>query len=530
MINLLIKDFKLMFPKEGRLVSRIIKRLFSLLSTALFIAIETFLFTAILKKIDTYQNAPSAFTMLFLMVISALLIFLTTLKAKKLFFNELDISQLSPHPIENSQLILSKLVFLFLTHYVSALTFTLPIFISYGVLYHKTMLFYYLAVFYPVLTSIFEIGIALLLVYPVWMLFEFLKKHVVLEFCSAVILLLASIIPYSLVLNLFISLVANNELTLIFTEESMGALIAFQKNAIPLNLLVNAFLNGGTGNLFPYICMSLSVLILGLSITIFTFHRVRNISVSEKIKKGRELKAPVSQNLALIKKECLLLIKKPEYIFSFSGLLIVQPFLTYLIITAMNTIFQTGTFLYYTTLFPGFVPLVDVLLIMMIAIVINSGANSYIAIEERTIKNLKTMPVSYKKQILFKLLIPLVLSIFMLIISLAAICIFKVMSTVPAVFAGIVTVMFLVVFDMVSLIEEMQIRHGKPRSTFLSTLISYALPITYIVIGIVLSYIGTPLITIFAAGIALLLLVGLPVALILFKNMGRWFMELEAIN
>ena len=310
----------------------------------------------------------------------------------------------------------------------------------------------------------------------------------------------------------------------------MGALLAFQKNAIPLNLIVDAFLNGRTGNLFPYVCMSLSVLILGLSITIFTFHRVRNISVSEKIKKGRELKAPVSQNLALIKKECILLAKKPEYIFSFSGLLIVQPFLTYLIITAMNTIFQTGTFLYYTTLFPGFVPLVDVLLVMMIAIVINSGANSYIAIEERTIKNLKTMPVSYKKQILFKLLIPLVLSVFMLIISLAVICIFSAMSPVPALFAGILTVMFLIVFDMVSLIEEMQIRHGKPRSTFISTLVSYALPIAYIAIGILLSYIGTPLVAIFLSGIALLLAVGLPVAFILFKSMGRWFMELEAIN
>lgn len=529
MLTLLMKDFKLMFPREGSRLKSVLKILFSIISTALFIAIETVFFIAVLKKIDSFKGAPLAFTVLFLMVISLLLTFATVFKAKKLFFNELDMQQLSPHPIENSMQIFSKLVFVFLTHYVSSLMFTLPIFISYGYLYHKTMIFYYLAVFYPVFTGIFEIGIALLLVYPVWMFFEFLKKHVFLELSLSIIMLFALAIPYSYVLNIFIGLVSNNDILLIFTEESMTTLRDIQQHAFPLNLLIDAFLNGRSRNFFPYVSISVSVLILGLSITVFTFHKVRNLASSSTKAKGG-FKKPKSQTYALIKKEISLLIKKPEYILSYTALLAVQPFLTYLILKAMNTVFQSGTFLYYTTLFPGFVPLVDVFLVMMVAIVINSGANSYVAIEERTIKNLKTIPVPYKKQLLIKVTIPFILSSSVLLISLLILYLNGILSLLTTVFAGLLTIVFLLIFDVVSLIEELQIRHAKPRSTFISTLISYVLPFLYVALGILLSYIGVPLALMFIAGLAVLLIASVPIILTLFKNMGRWFMELEAIN
>ena len=140
MLTLLMKDFKLMFPRESNRLKSALKILFSIISTAIFVAIETVFFIAVLEKIDSFKGAPLAFTVLFLMVISALITVATVFKAKKLFFNELDMQQLSPHPVENSMQIFSKLVFVFLTHYVTSLTFTLPIFISYGDLYHKTMI------------------------------------------------------------------------------------------------------------------------------------------------------------------------------------------------------------------------------------------------------------------------------------------------------------------------------------------------------------------------------------------------------
>ncbi|MBR7140846.1 MAG: hypothetical protein IKD03_01765, partial [Clostridia bacterium] len=110
MLTLLVKDFKLMFIKEKSVSKRIVSAIFSLLFLAAFLVVEIFLFTAILNKIKNYTGAAPAFMTLFLFVISVLMIIMSVFQAKKLFFDEKDIEQLSSYPVTNSQIILSKLL------------------------------------------------------------------------------------------------------------------------------------------------------------------------------------------------------------------------------------------------------------------------------------------------------------------------------------------------------------------------------------------------------------------------------------
>ena len=56
MLNLLAKDFKLLFGKEKSIARRIATILVTLIFIACFIAIEVFLFTTILNKISSYRN------------------------------------------------------------------------------------------------------------------------------------------------------------------------------------------------------------------------------------------------------------------------------------------------------------------------------------------------------------------------------------------------------------------------------------------------------------------------------------------
>ena len=427
-------------------------------------------------------------------------------------------------------MILSKLIFLFAVHYATSLLFEYPVFVAYGQVFNKPVWFYYKALFYPLLASVFEIGVALLFVYPVWMFLQYLKKHVALEFCLSVALIFALAYPYSVVLNTFVGLVTNNEIILLFTEESMAALANIGEYAVPINFLVDVFIAKRTTRMLPYLAISGGIFLLGLTITVFTFHRVRNISATSKPKIPKEGYKMRSQVYGLIKKELLLLTKNPDYIFSFSGLLMVQPFLLYLIVAAMNAIFSSGTFLYYTALFPNFVALMDVFLVIMVTIIINGGANQYIAIEERTIKNLKTIPVDYRIQLVIKLLIPYSLSMAFLLVSLIVLLICGAVSFMTAAFAFLLTLIVVFVFDVISLREELNIRHGKPRSTYLSTLFSYVLPFAYIALVIFLSYKGVSLLLIYFMGMALFVALGLPQLLKVKRKMGDWFMELEAIN
>ena len=99
-----------------------------------------------------------------------------------------------------------------------------------------------------------------------------------------------------------------------------------------------------------------------------------------------------------------------------------------------------------------------------------------------------------------------------------------------AAFAFLLTLIVVFVFDVISLREELNIRHGKPRSTYLSTLFSYVLPFAYIALVIFLSYKGVSLLLIYFMGMALFVALGLPQLLKVKRKMGDWFMELEAIN
>ena len=530
MLNLLIKDFRLMFDKEKSTAAKIITSILSVIFVAIFVVLEIFLYTAVFNKIKIYKNAPQSFMTIFLFVISLLMIIAGVLKAKKLFFNEKDLQQLVNLPVSNSQIIFSKLLFLFVSHYATAFLFIYPLFFAYGQVFVKAALYYYLALFYPVFSFFFEIGVAMLLVYPVWLFSQYLRKHVLIEFILAIVVLFGGTYLYSQILTVFIDLVANNQISTLFNASSIEKFMAFEKYAFPTNFLCDIFVKKVSSATFPYLCIAFGVFVLGLSITVFTFHYVRNVSITAKRKEKEFKYKQLSPVKALIKKEIILITKNSDYIFSFSGLLIVQPFLLYLIVTAMNTIFSAGLFRYFVTFIPEFITLLDMFLVVMFSLIINQGANSYITMEERTIKNMKTIPVDYKTQLLVKTAIPFSLSFISMFISLIVLVVFKELTIVNALIALLLTTVCLLVFDIISLKEELSIRHGRGRKTYLSSLYAYLLSFSFIVVGVILSFIGTPMIVVYGGGILILALFGLAPVISLWKNMGSLFMDLEAIN
>jgi hypothetical protein len=105
-----------------------------------------------------------------------------------------------------------------------------------------------------------------------------------------------------------------------------------------------------------------------------------------------------------------------------------------------------------------------------------------------------------------------------------------VFSLVTSAFAFVITSVFILVFDFISMREELAIRHGKPRSTYKSTVYSYVLPLIYIAVSIYLSYTGLELSTLYLVGALVFAVIGLPFVISVNRNMGNWFMDLEAIN
>ena len=300
--------------------------------------LEWFLFSAILDKIKNFSGATRPLLTLFLFIVSCLTIFMDMVQANRLFFDQKDIEQLIRRPVSNAQIISSKLVLLFFTHYFATLLLVCPIFLAYAGMTQKLVSYYYAIIFYPALSFLFEAGLALILVYPYKLASDFLKKHMLLQFVLALIVIFGGCVAYNYVLSLFMEMVVNGNINVMFTVESIESLTQTRQYLVPINLLTDVFAFSMTGRLFPYLGIAGGVFICGVSIVVFAFNYLRSVAIHTKPGKVKEELDITNPTMALLKKELFLLFKDSNNIFSFTGLLIVQPFLVYIIINSLNIV------------------------------------------------------------------------------------------------------------------------------------------------------------------------------------------------
>lgn len=530
MLTLIAKDFKLLFSAEGSVKKRLLSTLATVLMAAFAVGIELFIFTTILDKIRQYHNASIPFLTLFLFIISCLMILLDTMQASKLFFNEKDNEQLVRRPVTNGQIVSSKLVFLFFSHYVLTFLLVYPILVSYGILVGKQMWFYYAGIFYPVLSFLFEGGIALLLVYPYKLLSDFLKKHTVVQFLLALLLMVGGCIVYSYVLGIFMELVVNNNINAIFTQHSIDTLIQLRAYLVPLNFLVDSFFLGSTVRLFSYLCIAGGIFILGTALIVFSFAYLRSLAITQKRGKIRDTLRMTKPYVALIKKELFLLFKDSNNIFSFTGLLIIQPFLVYVVLDSLNSVLTSGAFSYYMIALPELLPLIDMLIVMLFTLIINQGASEYIQIEKRNVRIMKTIPVDPLLQLAIKVLVPFGLSTASLFVTVAVLLFSGTVAPLTAFCTLFMTWILLAIFDIVSLKEEMRITNSRPRSTILSVTYSYLLPFSFFAVALVSCVFGAEIWVAYLIGGIVFPALGAPHVFRIKRKLEDLFIDLEMVN
>lgn len=150
--------------------------------------------------------------------------------------------------------------------------------------------------------------------------------------------------------------------------------------------------------------------------------------------------------------------------------------------------------------------------------------------EHATIKVMKTIPVKYSKQIFIKIIIPFIMSSASLLITFLVLLIGGVINFKVFFFGIFLVELLLVVFDIVSLKEELCVRHKKPRSTYLSNLYSYLVPLIFFLVTCVFSYFKVSIYVACLLGGLVIVLFGLPIALYLMKKANSLFMELDMVN
>ena len=382
---------------------------------------------------------------------------------------------------------------------------------------------------YPVITFFFDMGIALILLCPYTLIKNKLKNHFVMRFiCYLVILSLATYL-YSKVLTVYVNLVAGGDVLTLFTQATINRFKSFMVFELPASPFIKVIVDKSY-KFIAFLPLNLVVFVIGVVVSTLFYKHNKNALISAKEKKLNEQYRIRGIRKTLIKKEFSILTKNDNYIISFVCLLIIQPFLAYLIIRSLNLIFRTGAFAYYISLVPNFITLLDILLLILFTLIINQGATNYIQMEEKTITIMKMIPVRYKMQLLIKMIIPFTLSIISFFITALVLVIAKGIS-VEIFFVSLVLVpLILFIYDSICLYEELKIRSNKPRNYFTSGLYSYILPILFFLVSVVLACIGLNIYIIYIISTLLMIVMGIYFIIDIFKNMEKDFILIESVR
>ena len=528
MKTLILKDFRLFFS-GGSFKKKFLALTVKLLFTLVFVAILLYMLINILKKIRVYEYAEQSFMSFALFVISVILILSFTVRANKLFFNKNDIELTSKFPLKNRDIIISKLIFLFGNYFVVNFLFTYPMFVSYGIITKASIGFYFVALIYPVITFFFDMGVSLILLCPYTLIKNKLKNNFVMRFiCYLAILSLATYL-YSKVLNVYVELVAGGDILTLFTQDTIDVFTKMMTFELPSSPYIKLVMDKNYSSILFFI-LYLAVFAIGVVTSTIFYKHNKNAIIVQKAKRINDELNEESIKKTLIKKEFLILTKNENYIISFVCLLIIQPFLAYLIIHSLNLIFRTGIFAYYISMVPNFITLLDILLLILFTLIINQGATNYIQMEEKTITIMKMIPVKYKTQLLIKMIIPFTLSFISFFITGLVLLIAKGISIEIFFVSLILVTLTLFIYDSICLYEELRIRSNKARNSLVSNTYSYFLPIVFFVVAVIMSCLKANIYLIYASTSLIIIALGIYFVISIFKNMEKNFILIESVR
>ena len=421
-LDLVRKEFiEASSTRDLKFSRKILISIIKLISAGLLIALEVFIFYSLDSKVSTNSSYGTFdFLVLILFLTLFISIIFTTLKARKVLFNRLDKAILSPLPITDGEILFSKVLYLFVLQVITNLLVSSPILICYFVTRNYMPTYYIFGVVYSFIISLFGIGISLLLSIVFEYAYRLLKLSDIAQFIFACIVVVGLCFAYQVVLNLFLDALNTNEGTGMFSTTLIEMVHSVSLGFLPVYSILNPLINHN--NVVSGICLTfgfiLISLLIGSVVVTFSYGRINKdnneIIIRKKKNKNNLVITPFK---ALLKKEFALLFKDSSYTFSYTSLLIMAPFLSFVVVSSLNSIIYQNL-RYFSVYFPDLVNGLNICLILLFASVINSGASQSITREGSALQIVKYIPVDPIKQVAAKVITPIVLSSVSLLITL----------------------------------------------------------------------------------------------------------------
>lgn len=531
MIALLKKEFKLnpffIIPNKKNWFTFILA---TILLVGL-IVIEVYLFNSLYDQFDQYDGASFSFSVLFLLILAAICLVICIFYVQRIFYNRLDMSLIINKPIDYLKIIFSKSLYCLIVNYIFAACINLPILYSLVDNYLMTVLFGFASLFYPLFLTILNMGIAFILSIPIQYIYRLLKQYPIVQLVVVAIFLSFACYLYSLVLNIFIELLNENSLILIFSQENLALISNISKNVYPYSLIAISFLDYSKGLYFLlFLFISLAVLAIGITLIALFYVRLNQFEYSVVHNNKHQFEI-LKSNKAIIKKELMLLFKENDTAYSYTSLIILQPILTYLVINAINIALLRGSLSIYISIMPYLLNNFDLLLALLFSSVISLNAVNIYKSEAKTIRIMKYIPYSMYRHVCIKLLIPYICS-FIATVTTFIVLISTSLIGLDTFFMGMLFAL-IINFALMAITLKEQLRSGKFKkvNNYLSNFLSFLIPIILCGLNILLSAL-TGMLNIYAYLIDLVVVFALLgyVIYYLLKQFKNDVYELEVTN
>ena len=486
MLTLITKDIRAIFTRGKKGDGHGLKAIITLACALLFALLEYGLMLALFSRAQTVISAPVTLATMILTVISVIMTVIAFSRASKLFFDKQDTQQVSIRPISSGIVTTSRLLALSVMHIATAMIFEYPVFLAYRAIYSKTLWFSYMAFAYPLFAGICEIGIALALLYPLRLLWQYVKRNPWVRAGVIVALTALVLCPCAIFIHKLTAMFTNHGFVNTMTDDTVSKMINFKRFVIPINLLID-YIFKRTNGLFPYLAISGGIFMLSSNFAAFFLNKIGKISnakPSQKAAKPYE-QTPLTKHLLL--RELILRVANPNCPLTVPILLLIQPYVLYLAARIFTVWLKPNLIVSEQSLLSGTAPLVITLCVVAMTLIIYSLSDTRKLLSSTAIKPFDLIHPSNSSMIVVKVLAPAALSATFLLISILVLLIFGMLTPLNTVFTFLISVMALATVAMVSWHQDPNPILARPKFYYNPTVAACAFIIMLILLGAILS-------------------------------------------
>lgn len=491
-IELIRKEliYKNEYSKQSRFV--FLRNVLKLVLILALFGLEYFIFSSLDKKIASYsKDASYHFLVLFLFIIMVVSIISATIRARVAIFSKKDarITLTLPIPIET--LVISKVIYIYIKEMISNLVLTLPLLISYGANREMFPSYYIFSAFYPMIISLFSVSFALLVVVIVQHIYKIISKSTIVQFVLATLIVIGLCYAYQFVLEMFLNALNDSSIGGMFSPSFINGLEKVTDFLVPVNQLLSLVIlkENMLSNSLMFIGIILMTLVLGIFVSSLVYFKYSKQEIGSHHKQSKLAIKKVEKTwVALLKKELIILFKDSGNIFSYTALLIMAPFLSFVVISSLEAImYQNMSFI--LTYYPELINGINIALILLFVGVINSSASLSMSREGKALQIMKYIPVSPIKQIIIKLISPIVLSSLSLALTLFVLLITGSISSIAFMISFILGFILVASNNILGIEWDMKDKGiHKISVSFLNSILAMGFPVLILAIHLGLSF------------------------------------------